>query len=512
MKTAMKKLLSLMLVAVLLVSAVPFQASATVDTRGVLGPLPVPVDVYINGKFETSKTLNVSGTVQLNETTAKSLITTWENDTMKREYVNFTNPYGGVETTLSDAGDLYNQLNNGYRLNLNLTQVEKSTTAKKVDIVIYVNDEQKPGSSMTVDVAGVTLTNALGQQHLGNAGTFQKWAKADATDITGSTFTKDNVPDTLYLYGTASTNPTNPTNPGNVNVNVTYTYGGKTYTTTITVPAGTNVTADMIAQAIKNQLGNQNLNVTVTAPGTVNGNVNVNATVQQPAANQVCLTINFSGSFSGVAQKFVNPGTWVYASDVKNAVATASGRSASTFTMSDPFASKQMNVSETISVTVTLNSTSNPTDKFPESVYLAIWSYGNVSSPIKTIKLDNYNCVKNGTVYLETDVRSIILNSYTAKDSNGIKLDGLYVSDGRTAANYVKDEAKQSSVNVAELRKNGVVYLNVWIDNYKAKTSSNADPSNPKTGDTIVTTVTIMSLSIASLAAVYYISKKRAVR
>lgn len=43
----------------------------------------------------------------------------------------------------------------------------------------------------------------------------------------------------------------------------------------------------------------------------------------------------------------------------------------------------------------------------------------------------------------------------------------------------------------------------------KSSSSSNADSTNPKTGDSIYTAVAVMGLSVTALAAVYFINKKR---
>lgn len=150
--------------------------------------------------------------------------------------------------------------------------------------------------------------------------------------------------------------------------------------------------------------------------------------------------------------------------------------------------------------------------KFPYSVYLHIYAKGNVSSPMKTVTLDTWTCVKDGVITIG-EVKEVVKTYYTAKDSDGIGYDGFYYSTSSTKNDYINNKNKTDRIdNLDELRKEGYVHLNVWIDNAKAKTDSNSSSSNPKTGDTIYMAVTVMGLSAASLAAVYYISKKRAVR
>ena len=115
---------------------------------------------------------------------------------------------------------------------------------------------------------------------------------------------------------------------------------------------------------------------------------------------------------------------------------------------------------------------------------------------MKTVTLDTWTCVKDGVITIG-EVKEVVKTYYTAKDSDGIGYDGFYYSTSSTKNDYINNKNKTDRIdNLDELRREGYVHLN----------------SNPKTGDTIYMAVTVMGLSAASLAAVYYISKKRAVR
>ena len=156
-------------------------------------------------------------------------------------------------------------------------------------------------------------------------------------------------------------------------------------------------------------------------------------------------------------------------------------------------------------------SDSGSSSKFPYSVYLHIYAKGNVGSPIKTVTLDTWTCVKDGVITLD-EVKEVVKTYYTAKTSDGIGYDGFFYSTSTTKTDYIKDENKTERINnLDDLRTQGYVHLNVWIDNYVAKSSSssNADSTNPKTGDSIYTAVAVMGLSVTALAAVYFINKKR---
>ena len=154
---------------------------------------------------------------------------------------------------------------------------------------------------------------------------------------------------------------------------------------------------------------------------------------------------------------------------------------------------------------------SGSSSKFPYSVYLHIYAKGNVATPIKTVTLDSWTCVKDGVINLE-ELKEVVKTYYTAKTSDGIGYDGIYYSTSTTKNDYVNDTNHTKEItNLDTLRTQGYVHLNVWINNYVAKSSSssNADSSNPKTGDSIYTAVAVMGLSVTALAAVYFINKKR---
>ena len=156
-------------------------------------------------------------------------------------------------------------------------------------------------------------------------------------------------------------------------------------------------------------------------------------------------------------------------------------------------------------------SDSGSSSKFPYSVYLHIYAKGNVATPLKSVTLDTWSCVKDGVVTLD-EVKEVVKTYYTAKTSDGIGYDGFYYSTSTTKNDYINNENETTRINNLDyLRTQGYVHLNVWIDNYVAKSSSssNADSSNPKTGDSIYTAVAVMGLSVTALAAVYFINKKR---
>ncbi len=151
--------------------------------------------------------------------------------------------------------------------------------------------------------------------------------------------------------------------------------------------------------------------------------------------------------------------------------------------------------------------------KFVNDIYLNIFVNGKADVPAKSVKLNDYTIISDDVINLD-EVLTVVDDYYKASNTNkGLQLDGLYVAKGNFVSNWATDSGKSSSISgLKAMRYDSVVGINVMVNNAVAKTSSNADSSNPKTGDDIYMTVTVMGLSAAALCAVYYISKKRAVR
>ena len=153
---------------------------------------------------------------------------------------------------------------------------------------------------------------------------------------------------------------------------------------------------------------------------------------------------------------------------------------------------------------------STGSNKFPYPVYLNIYKDTLVGSPDKRVEITK-GAALDGTVTL-SEVKNVVKNYYTAKDSDGISYDGLYIAEGNWVADYVADTAKYNSIDAGTMRQTGTVYINVMIGNAKAKSSSTADASNPKTGDAIFVPMMVMGLTGTALAAAYVFGKKRIAR
>lgn len=157
-------------------------------------------------------------------------------------------------------------------------------------------------------------------------------------------------------------------------------------------------------------------------------------------------------------------------------------------------------------------SNSSGSDKLNSNkVYLHIFLNNKVDEPAKNVDITN-GIALDGKVTL-AEVKTVVKNYYTSKNSDGIGYDGLYFATGNWVGNFVRDDKVETIDNIAELKKDGYVHINIMITNANAKSSSSstADPSNPKTGDSITMTMTVMTISASALALVYFFNKKRAI-
>ena len=446
MKMVCKKLLSLVLVALMLVSAVPFQASAA-------GSVEVPVTVYINDEaVNTSKTLKVDGSgVVLDESLAMSMLKNTEN----RTFVKWMNGSGEVVTGKSLSSDWVDS-HPGYALSLYLSETKPTNPTNPTETNPTNPTETNPTEPKPTEHVHNYVEKERVEPTCGKDGYIVK--KCDC----GS-----EVKEVLKATGN-------------------HTWGGwviqneATATTEGTMIRTCSTCGQTETQKYTAKTKEISFQVTLDGETTTTKSVFVLDKTMSLPKPSVPSGYQFKGWFTEPNGKGaqLNDGT----------------------TCTENLANVYYGYFTKVS-------------KFPYSVYLHIYETGNVKTPMKTVTLDTWTCVKDGVVTLD-EIKEVVKTYYTAKTSDGIAYDGIYYSTSSTKTDYVNDQNKTDRINnLDELRRDGYVHLNVWVDNVKAKSDSNSNTSsNPKTGDTIYMAVTVMGLSAASLAAVYYISKKRAVR
>ena len=445
MKNTMKKLLSLVLVAMLLVCAVPFQAAATeTDAK------TVKVNVYVDDVLTADKTLTVKPgeSVTLTKELGESLV---KSD---KAFVKWTGASGNEAN-----GQVipYERIPANYSVNLYVKKVVADTRVDaKVPVKIYVDGSYVRDGEITVPVDGaVTLTKELGLKLVKEDKEFVKWTGASDNEATDVTIKYAGITDgyslKLYVNTKKAEEPVKP-----------------------------------ITVKIVDEKGNAIAKQFEITP--VNGKSSVIGDI---------LTQRWKGDWK----------------DSYEFVTAKSDEKGGTLTLSTV-----INAGDTLTVTLkTKSSTDNSNtnngtnNKFPYKVYLHIFKDNKVDDPAKTINITE-GIALDGKVTLD-EVKSVVKNYYTAKTSDGIKYDGMYLAEGNWVGNFVNDTKKYDTIeDTNEMRKTREVHINVMITNANAKSSEKADTTNPKTGDMIMVPVIFMLVSGAAIAGVYFYNKKRSAR
>ena len=447
MKNTMKKLLSLVLVAMLLVCAVPFQAAAAeTDAK------TVKVNVYVDDVPTADKTITVKPgeSITLNEELAKSLV---KSD---KAFVKWTGASGNEAN-----GQVipYEKIPADYSVNLYVKKVVEDTRVDaKVPVKIYVDGSYVRDGEITVPVDGsVKLTKELGLKLVKEDKEFVKWTGASDNEATDVTINYAGIDDGYFLKLFVNTKKAEePAKPITVKI------------------------VDDKGNAIAKQFE-------VTP---ANGKSSVIGDI---------LTQRWKGDWK----------------DSYEFVTAKSDEKGGTLTLSTT-----INAGDSLTVTLktkssTGNTTNNTTtnNKFPYKVYLHIFKDNKVDDPAKTINITE-GIALDGKVTLD-EVKTVVKNYYTAKTSDGIKYDGMYLAKGNWVGNFVNDTQKYTTIeDTNEMRKESEVHINVMITNANAKSTTNekADKTNPKTGDMIFIPVIFMVVSGAAIAGVYFYNKKRSAR
>lgn len=158
---------------------------------------------------------------------------------------------------------------------------------------------------------------------------------------------------------------------------------------------------------------------------------------------------------------------------------------------------------------------SGTVNKYPYEVKLLVYvkNFGiDWSNPYKTYTVTN-SLAKDSLVTMG-EVQEFCKSRFTAKDSDGIGYDGLYVRTKNQAGQYALDEGKYDGIgNLNNARKDNEIQIYVVLDNVKGAVSTSTNKSdNPKTGDAIFTTFTALGLSATALAGLYFFGKKKLVK
>ena len=529
MKNTMKKLLSLVLVAMLLVCAVPFQAAAAEDAENLT------VKTYVDGKYVTDKYVSVKPGESL--TLTKELAETLVED--NKEFVKWTN-MKDEETTGPISYDNLKKANaNGYYVNLYLNKkVEDTRVDAKVPVEIYVDGSYARKGEITVPVDGsVKLTKELGLSLVNSDKEFVKWTGASDNEATDVTIKYAGIDDgySLKLYvntkkveepakvittyivddkGNAISSDTNfqPVNGKSAVISDILTY------------RWLNTWKDSyeFVTAKSNEKGNNlSLSTTINVGDTLTVTVKAKSG-STPEAGTVRVTF-YGTDGKAVSTYNVTSGSSIDSKKVSDAQSKADNKTGYTFkgwkidNKGDLYTSAQVAklvIKSNVEFYAYLEKdTTTTNNKFPYKVYLHIFKDNKVDDPAKTINITE-GIALDGKVTLD-EVKTVVKNYYTAKTSDGIKYDGMYLAKGNWVGNFVNDTQKYTTIeDTNEMRKESEVHINVMITNANAKSTTNekADKTNPKTGDMIFIPVIFMVVSGAAIAGVYFYNKKRNAR
>ena len=539
MKTAMKKIMTLLLVAMLLVTAIPFTAFAA--TGGFTG---VYLQVWKNGDYETVRSdAWIEGNGGPETKTPRDLLnhlfSDWESEYEFVEADTVTKGTVGIDDTIHSAvsPEVYLHMKSKgvyyadvqFRQYKNENNVLANKTITKVDngsdpTISYdeiANMMPKPQAGMeSYSIASISTPNGTlnpGEFYTGTYGQRQQFiAYVNVTNNGeggGQTPTSKNVTLTVKEGGTTHVNAKTIELDGDSAQlkKILYYHWDKTWTDKY------NYSSDSLGRGLEGTIkGGESVTVYVTSksstpdPEPTVKDINFVVTIGTTADNA---KESFRGSFtpaqngaSKVGDILTNKwnSKWKNSYKFENAYVKGVG---------DLGENDYVKAGQTVTIRVSSKSSSGGStdgghNKFPYNVYLHVYLNNNLDSAHKTFDITD-GIAADGVVDKNDIWNNLLKNYYSAKDSKGVKIE-LYKATGNWVKDFAADNQVSSINNILDLRDDGYVHINVVLNNAKSKTSSsNADPNNPKTGDSIGTVISVMGLSATALATMFFFNKKR---
>lgn len=539
MKTAMKKIMTLLLVAMLLVTAIPFTAFAA--TGGFTG---VYLQVWKNGKYETVRSdVWIEGNGDPKTKTPRDLLNhlfgDWESEYEFVEADTLTAGTVGIDDTIHSAvsPEVYLHMKSKgvyyadvqFRQYKNENNVLANKTITKVDngsdpTISYdeiANMMPKPQQGMeSYSIASISTPNGTlnpGEFYTGTYGQRQQFiAYVNVTNNGeggGQTPTSKNVTLTVKEGGTTHVNAKTIELDGDSAQlkKILYYHWDKTWTDKY------NYSSDSLGRGLEGTIkGGESVTVYVTSksskpdPEPTVKDINFVVTIGTTADNA---KESFRGSFtpaqngaSKVGDILTNKwnSKWKNSYKFENAYVKGVG---------DLGENDYVKAGQTVTIRVSSKSSSGGStggdhNKFPYDVYLHVYLNNNLDAAHKTFDITD-GIAADGVVDKNDIWNNLLKNYYSAKDSKGVTIE-LYKASGNWVKDFAADNQTDRIDNILDLRDDGYVHINVVLNNAKSKTSSsNADPNNPKTGDSIGTVISVMGLSATALATMFFFNKKR---
>lgn len=190
MKTVMKKLLSVALAAILLVSAVPFQASATSTGNSVNANVTIDITGDKTGSVSKTITVTDSQTITLDDTYLTGLIPATDND-YEYSLVSWSDNASQNQTTGGTLQHGYLVNRPDYLLTLNVNAKKHTYTTTSVAATCTANAKTKYtctsctwGYSYSEDVANTALGHSYGDWTFNtSSGLYERVCTRDASHV-----------------------------------------------------------------------------------------------------------------------------------------------------------------------------------------------------------------------------------------------------------------------------------------------------------------------------------------
>lgn len=541
MKTAMKKIMTLLLVAMLLVTAIPFTAFAA--TGGFTG---VYLQVWKNDKYETVRSdAWIQGNGDPKTKTPRDLLNQlfggWESEYEFVEADAIGTGIVGIDETIYSAVSpevyLHMKSKGVYRANITFKQygsrewiadkvIEKvnngqNPTISYNEIVNVMPKPQEGMESYSIAEIRTPSDNTLSPDdfYTGEYGK-EEWFTA-YVNVTnngeggGQTPTSKNVTLTVKEDGTTHVNAkTIKLNDDSAPLkNILYYHWDKTWTDKY------NYSSDSLGRGLEGTIkGGESVTVYVTSKSSkpdpeptvkdIKFVVTIGTTADNAKESSRGSFIPAQNGTSKVGDILTNmwKRNWKDAYKFENAYVSGVGSLGE---------NEYVRAGETVTIRVSAKNSSGGStgdgghNKFPYDVYLHVYLNNNLDAAHKTFDITD-GIAADGVVDKNDIWNNLLKNYYSAKDSKGVTIE-LYEASGNWVKDFADDNQTDRIDNILDLRDDGYVHINVVLNNAKSKTSSsnNADPNNPKTGDSIGTVISVMGLSATALATMFFFNKKR---
>ena len=510
MKTVMKKLLSLALVAILLVSAVPFQAHAEETVRPEThASKAVPVDLYIDGAFYDQRTLTVTSdsAVKLNADAMKLVLKYPDNYTFDRwESSTTTGAVTGNDLTLD-----WVLKNEGYCLKLYInTKVPAHKhvyTSKITTPATCTTDGEKTftctGTEGTCDKPKYVETikapgHDMGEWTLDN-GSFVRTCKTEGCNYTETKSAVQFVADGVTVktvaikkdevFGTLPT-PTKKTgydfigwftgiNGTGTKLQSSSAWDGDTFTYYAYYQENADGTKDGLSYLtirMRTYTGSTQTNDVLLDKVELDDETNI---LQWLNNNEKRISDAIFKKVDSTKYEWLD--RVYYNNDTKaelTSQATLADGDKTVFVKVHAVASTETNVQ------------------------LYIHQYDSKNKVYNTLKIVDVGGYKAGDTITLTKMATVVKKYYSYTS-----IKGLYTDSTWKQMLGGQNPTASSSITVSS---NGTVKYHVLLNGASGATSSKADTTNPKTGDMILVPVMVMVASAAAAAFVYMNSKKRA--